>query len=516
MPTKPDQKPDEKPDNKPDEKFQPTQEKKCEDVFVYNNLTRNKELFKTITPGEVKFYSCGPTTYDFLHVGNGRALITGDLFHRTLLALGYKVTFVRNYTDVDDKIIDRANELHTDPIEHAAKFILECEKDLKHLNMLPPTFTPKVSETIPEIITIIEKLIENKTAYNVNGEILYHVPSFKKYGQLSKMDLEQLQHGKRVEVDSHKKNPADFVLWKPAKINEPSWDSPWGKGRPGWHIECSAMAFKFLGTTLDLHHGGVDLIFPHHENEMAQSEAAHGKEFCHYWCHNEFVNFAQEKMSKSLGNMVTIRQFVENYSGPVLRQIYLSSHYRTKVEWSQEIIERAIHEVERIHHFALELKHSGLKYETSLSDSNSVSVPKDIQEEYEKIYFEMKKDLADDFNTAGALGKFFSFIRLVRRHLSLQPKSLPIIVKDIFDFAKLSLGLIYDDAQGVLDQLQKFKKRENNSTITPEEIQGLIEQRAVFKSQKEFAKADAIRNELKSKGIILKDNPNGPTTWEFS
>ena len=235
-----------------------------QDFKIYNNLTRKKEVFKTVEPGKVKFYSCGPTTYDFLHIGNARALVVGDLFNRVLKAFGYDVTFVRNYTDVDDKIIDRAAKEGRDAIEHAALFVEECRKDMESLGMKPATHTPKVSETMPEIISMIEDIIKNGMGYVVDGEVFFEVPKFDGYGKLSKKDLDSLQHGVRVEVDSKKRNPSDFVLWKPAKAGEPSWDSPWGKGRPGWHIECSAMAKKFLGPTLDLHHGGVDLMFPHH------------------------------------------------------------------------------------------------------------------------------------------------------------------------------------------------------------------------------------------------------------
>jgi cysteinyl-tRNA synthetase len=312
------------------------------ELKIHNNLTRKKEVFKPIEDGKVKFYSCGPTTYDFLHIGNARALVVGDLFHRVLKSFGYDVTFVRNYTDVDDKIIDRAKELHRDPIEHAALFVKECESDMNSLGMMPATHTPKVSETMPEIIKMIEDIIKNGKAYVVDGEVFFNVPAFPTYGKLSKKDLDSLQHGIRVEVDNRKKHPSDFVLWKPAKSGEPAWDSPWGKGRPGWHIECSAMAKKFLGNTLDLHHGGVDLMFPHHENEIAQSEAANNCPFCNNWAHNEFLNFGSEKMSKSLGNVIKIRDFVQKYGGQVLRHILLSVHYRARLEWTDEVLNRAL------------------------------------------------------------------------------------------------------------------------------------------------------------------------------
>src|SRR5690606_5440696 len=370
-----------------------------QDFKIYNNLTRKKEVFKTVEPGKVKFYSCGPTTYDFLHIGNARTLVVGDLFNRVLSAFGYDVTFVRNYTDVDDKIIERANKEGRGAIEHAALFVEECRKDMESLGMKPATHTPKVSETMPEIISMIEDIIKNGMGYVVDGEVFFEVPKFDGYGKLSKKDLDSLQHGVRVEVDSKKRNPSDFVLWKPAKAGEPSWDSPWGKGRPGWHIECSAMAKKFLGPTLDLHHGGVDLMFPHHENEIAQSEAANGCPFCNTWAHNEFLNFGSEKMSKSLGNVVKIRDFVNKYGGQVLRHILLSVHYRARLEWSDEVITRAIEEIKRIHEFVV--------------DARSWNITRAGEEDQEiaKLFDKLKYELKNDFNSAGAMGHFFSMIR---------------------------------------------------------------------------------------------------------
>ncbi len=476
------------------------------ELKVHNNLTRQKEKFTTLNPGEVKFYSCGPTTYDFLHVGNARALVVGDLFHRILRALDYKVTFVRNYTDVDDKIIQRANELKVDALAHAQRFVEECERDMNSLGMLPATHTPKVSDTMPEIIQMIRDIIEKGAGYVVDGEVFFHVEKADHYGKLSKKDLEGLVHGQRVEVDPRKKHPSDFVLWKPAKAGEPSWQSPWGKGRPGWHIECSAMAKKFLGETLDLHHGGVDLMFPHHENEIAQSEAANGEKFCNCWAHNEFLNFGSEKMSKSLGNVVTIRKFIEKYSGQVLRQLLLSVHYRAKLDWTDEAIERALQDVQRIHEFALEL-----------AQRRGSPAPADakVQELVTKFKESFRNELANDFNSAGALGQFFSFLRDVRRDhfssLELSDGSLALI-RDAVAFANLALGHIHPEPAQLLKQLESFKGAGN---VDEAWIQGLIEERRQAKASKDWARADQIRDELKAKSIVLVDNKDGSVGWKM-
>lgn len=473
------------------------------ELKIHNNLTRKKEVFTSIEPGKVKFYSCGPTTYDFLHIGNARALVVGDLFNRVLKAFGYNVNFVRNYTDVDDKIIDRARELGRDPIAHAAIFVEECKKDMDSLGMIPATHTPKVSETMPEIIQMIQDIISNGKGYVVDGEVLFNVPSFPEYGKLSKKDLESLQHGIRVEVDQKKKNPADFVLWKPAKPGEPSWDSPWGKGRPGWHIECSAMAKKFLGKTLDLHHGGIDLMFPHHENEIAQSEAANNCPFCKQWAHNEFLNFGSEKMSKSLGNVVKIRDFVEKYGGQVLRHVLLSVHYRARLEWSDEVIQRALDEVKRIHEFVLESK--------NYKATNQGELDSEIGNCLDK----MKEELANDFNSAGAMGQYFSFLRYTKAHKdNLSDKSLKAI-HEVNQFVQDALGLINRDPEKVLAELKKHEQDTSSSGVDAAWIEALIEERKAAKSQKNWARADEIRKELASKSITLKDNPDGTTDWKL-
>ncbi len=481
------------------------------EIKLFNNLTRQKEIFNPITPNEVKFYSCGPTTYDFLHVGNARALVVGDLIHRVFKALGYKVNFVRNYTDVDDKIIDRANEMKSDAIEYAARFVRECEQDMKSLGMMPATHTPKVSETMPEIISMIEDLIKNGYGYVVNGEVLYDVPKFKDYGKLSKVQLESLQHGIRVEVEGHKKHPSDFVLWKPAKAGEPAWDSPWGKGRPGWHIECSAMSKKWLGKTIDLHHGGVDLQFPHHENEIAQSEAANGCKFCNNWVHNEFLNFGSEKMSKSLGNVVTIRKFVETYSGAILRHILLSVHYRSKLDWTEDSISKAIGEMERIHEFtaALELPLTVRPQIEGFDSQDIENVKKELQS--------IKEELANDFNVPGALGVFFGMIKDFNRISKVGlSKEYVSALKDAVEFMKLSTGLVHDNPKNILAELNHARKNlSGTSNTSDDEVEKLIAERKEARASKNWARSDEIRNRLNELGVVVKDNPDGTATWSY-
>ena len=473
------------------------------ELKIHNNLTRKKETFEPLEAGKVKFYSCGPTTYDFLHIGNARAFVVGDLFNRVLKSFGYDVTFVRNFTDVDDKIIARAKETGKDAIEFSAYWVEEVQKDMDSLGMRPPTHTPKVSETMPEIIQMIQDIIANGSGYVVNGEVLFSVPSFEGYGKLSKKDIDSLQHGIRVEVESHKKNPSDFVLWKPAKEGEASWDSPWGKGRPGWHIECSAMAKKFLGPTLDLHHGGIDLMFPHHENEIAQSEAANKCNFCNNWVHNEFLVFGSEKMSKSLGNVITIRKFVEAYGGQVLRHLLLSVHYRARMDWSDEVLQRGLDEVRRIHEFVIEAK------------SYKSTGPGECLPEIAKCLEKMMDELSNDFNSAGALGQYFTFLRFVKNAKDqLSDASLKQVHATNAFMAEV-LGLINANPESVLALFQKNEQDTSSSDIDADWIEGLIEERKQAKASKNWARADEIRNELTAKKVLLKDSPDGSTSWKI-
>ncbi|MBT3981216.1 MAG: cysteine--tRNA ligase [Bacteriovoracaceae bacterium] len=477
------------------------------ELKIFNNLTRKKEVFTPQDPKNVRYYSCGPTTYNFLHVGNARAAVVGDLFNRVLRALGFGVTFVRNFTDVDDKIIEAAAKRGIGAIEHAAEFVEECKKDYLSLGMMEPDFSPKVSETMPEIISMIEQIIENGFGYVIDGEVFYEVPKKADYGKLSKKKLDDLQHGKRVGVDEKKRNPADFVLWKPAKKGEPSWESPWGAGRPGWHIECSAMNRKILGDTIDLHHGGIDLMFPHHENEIAQSEAANSKQFCLYWAHNEFLNMGSEKMSKSLGNVITIRKFVETYGGQVLRQLLVGVHYRSVMEWTDEVVERAMSDVERIHEFVLELEKAGREGEAS----------EDVISKFEAIKPAMEKDLANDFNVPGALSHFFTMIRDLRREVLTKgtiPENLSVVIGEVINFSNHALGVIDPDPVSVLAGLQSTKKAlKGGGKFSDAEIEDLIRQRKQARADKNWSRADELRDIFKENGIVLKDRPDGTTTW---
>ncbi len=478
---------------------------------LYNTQKRKKELFVPNHPDKVGLYSCGPTTYDFLHVGNARALVVGDLINRVLKEFGYNVTFVRNFTDVDDKIIKRANERGIGAVEHAQEFINECLKDMEELEMIPATHTPKVSEHMQDIIDLVQSLIAKGHAYETEGEVFFHVPSFEGYGKLSKKDLDSLEHGIRVEVDQRKKHPSDFVLWKPSKEGEPAWDSPWGKGRPGWHIECSAMSKHYLGDTLDIHHGGVDLIFPHHENEIAQSEAANSCSYCNCWVHNEFLNFGTEKMSKSLGNVVTIRSFIEKFSGMILRNILLSAHYRSRLEWSDEVVKKAMQDVERIHQFVKDIKAADIRSEEA--DEKTLA---QIQDAYDKFRYE----LSNDINTSGAMAQFFSFLRDVRRDL-LKENTLPsntmIPIMDMIQLVQRTLGLIHDDPEQVLNRLQEIKKEMalEKGSLLPEEVEKLLEERKEARATKDWTTADKIRDTFQEKGIEVKDNPDGTTTWFY-
>ena len=485
----------------------------AQEIKIFNNLTRMKEIFQPITPGEVKFYSCGPTTYDLVHVGNARAFVVGDLIYRIFEQLGYKVSFVRNFTDVDDKIINRARELQIGALEHSARFVEECKQDMNSLGMRTPTFTPKVSESIPEIIAMIEQIIRNGFAYEIGGEVFFDVPRFQGYGKLSKKDLESLEHGIRVEVDSKKRHPSDFVLWKPEKTVGVSWDSPWGKGRPGWHIECSAMISKYLGETIDLHHGGVDLMFPHHENEIAQSEAAWGKPFANYWCHNEFLVFGSEKMSKSLGNVVTIRAFVEKFGGEVLRQLLSSVHYRSKMDWTDELIERSFNDVERIHQFVANFE---------AARKNAVADDGQLPAEIASVKEAMVNELANDFNVPGALGHFFSMIRwLNREYLGEKVKnnrmsnSLVAAVEEVLNFVENATGLVHRNYQAVLARLDEGRKNLKGTTLDAKSIEQLLEQRKQARNDKDWKRADAIRDQLKASGVVIKDNPDGTVSWSY-
>lgn len=451
---------------------------------VYNTLTRKKEEFIPMDTQNVKMYACGPTVYNFIHIGNARPLIVFDMLRRYMEFCGMKVKFVQNFTDVDDKIIRRANEEGISSTEVAEKYIAEFKKDAKGLNVREATVHPKATEHIEDIKEIVEKLVENGYAYESEGSVYYSTKKFKAYGKLSHQPLDELEAGARIDVSEHKKDPMDFALWKAAKPDEPYWESSWGNGRPGWHIECSAMAKKHLGGTIDLHCGGQDLIFPHHENEIAQSEAANCCEFAHYWMHNGFINVDNEKMSKSKGNFFTVRDVAKEFGYEPIRFMMLSVHYRSPMNYSIDVITQAKAALTRLYtcrenlDFALKNAKSG-----------------QMTDKYEKYIPMIKEQLDDDFNTAGAIGVLFDLVRDINTDANTgASKETLESAKKIYDTLLELFGFCYE------------KKQEDGDTA---EIEAMIAKRTEAKKLKNYAEADAIRDELRSMGIILEDTPQG-------
>ena len=458
---------------------------------IYNTLTRKKEEFVPITPGEVKMYSCGPTVYNYFHIGNARPFIMFDLMRRYLEYRGYKVTFVQNFTDIDDKVIKKANEENTTYDKIADRYIAEYFVDSKGLGIKPATVHPKATENIPELLDLVSTLVDKGYAYEANGDVYFRTRAFKEYGKLSHQPLEDLEAGARIDVCEHKEDPMDFALWKAAKPGEPSWDSPWGKGRPGWHIECSAMARKYLGETIDIHSGGVDLCFPHHENEIAQSECANGKPFAHYWMHNAFLNVDNQKMSKSLGNFFTVRDAAKVYGYDAIRFFMVSAHYRTPINYSQESLEQAQASLARINaaisnlRFLSEKAADGEMTEKEKSSAASLG-------DYNKRFCDA---MDDDLNSADAVSVIFELVR--------EANTVSGEKNVTKAYAARALAMI-DELCGVLGICQGGE--EDN---VDQEIEELISKRQEARKAKNFAEADRIRDELKAKGIILEDTPQG-------
>jgi cysteinyl-tRNA synthetase len=489
-------------------------------VQVYNSLTKKKEEFIPLEKGKVSMYVCGITAYDRAHIGHARAALVFDIIYRFLRYLGYEVTYVRNYTDVDDKIIKRANQEGVSCQEIAERYIKEYAEDMQNLGMERPTYEPRATAHIPQIIELIKKLMAKGFAYQMNGDVYFAVEKFGGYGKLSGRSLEEMRAGARVEVDERKNNPLDFALWKASKPGEPSWDSPWGKGRPGWHIECSAMSQCYLGETFDIHGGGQDLIFPHHENEIAQSEAASGKPFVRYWLHNGFVNINKEKMSKSLGNILPIRDLLQTYEGEVVRLFLLSTHYRSPVDFSLASMTEARLSLDRFYATLHEIeKITGGQDAYPLPPLSSLSLP--LRELHEKITQTKEKFLAamaDDFNTALALGYLHELIRSLNRGLT-QKNLLPdAAALSIFQMGRrtiLEIGRILGLCQ--MDPVVYFarqKKRFLESRgLKEEEISSLIAQRDAARQSRNWALADQLRAQAVQWGIILEDGPTG-TTWK--
>lgn len=458
---------------------------------IYNTLTRRKEEFVPIKEGEAKIYACGPTVYNYIHIGNARPICVFDIFRRYLEYRGYKVTFVQNFTDIDDNIINKANETGSDYLAVSEKFIAEYKKDAEGLNIREATVHPRATENMDEIIDMIQTLIDKGYAYAVeNGDVYFRPNMFAEYGKLSHQPLEDLEAGARINIGEMKENPMDFALWKGAKPGEPAWETPWGKGRPGWHIECSSMARRYLGETIDIHCGGQDLIFPHHENEIAQSECCNGAPFAHYWMHNGYINVDNRKMSKSLGNFFTVRDVAEKYGYEPIRYLMVSSHYRTPINYSVDIIEQCKSALDRLYNC--------LEALTSISQ-NAVSEEKDGEDKIKELLLTHKTDfinaMDDDLNTADAISALFELARDINTNINVQTSPS----KELCDFA-LSL---YKELADVLGLLY------NDRTSVDDEIQLLIDKRNEARKNKDWATADKIRDELKARNITIKDTPQG-------
>ena len=453
---------------------------------IFNTLTRNKDEFVPINEGEVKIYACGPTVYNYIHIGNARPLCVFDVLRRYFEWRGYKVNFVQNFTDIDDKLINKANAEGITVPEVAERYIEEFWTDAKGLNVREATVHPRATENIEQIQGIISSLIDNGYAYTAGGDVYYRAKKFETYGKLSHQPLEDLAAGASERVDSGdiKEDPMDFCLWKGAKPGEPFWESPWGNGRPGWHIECSAMAGRYLGKTIDIHCGGLDLIFPHHENEIAQSEAANGCDFAHYWMHNGFIKVDNHKMSKSLNNFFTVRDVADKFGYEPIRYFLISSQYRSPINYSVDIIEQAKNSLERLYNcrdnidFALKNAEDGGE------------IPSFIEERKNEFILAME----DDLNTADALAAIFMLVRDINSAIASGAKKKEIeAFADIFDQLTGVLGLVYNRKTDDLDS----------------EIEALIEQRTNARKNKDFKTADEIRDKLKDMGIILEDTPQG-------
>ncbi len=470
---------------------------------VYNTLTRQKEEFSPLTPGKIGIYVCGITAYDYCHMGHARSAIVFDVIVKYLRYLGYDVTYVRNFTDVDDKIIRRANEEGKSATEIAEFYIKAFYEDMDALGVARADIEPRATEHISEMIALIGRLLEKGYAYVAEGDVYFSVEKFPRYGQLSKRNLEEMMAGARVEVDPKKRHPLDFALWKAAKPGEPWWESPWGKGRPGWHLECSAMSMKYLGETFDIHGGGQDLIFPHHENEIAQSEAATGKPFVRYWVHHGFLTINQEKMSKSLGNFFTIREVIAKYHPEAIRLFFLNHHYRSPVDFSDAALEEATNALEKVYLTFKRIQERGGEIKNPPPDEALKEEP--LYQEITNVEESFKEAMNDDFNTALALGHIFGGIKAINVYLQ-QPE----VNKGLLGWvaAKLKslggiLGIFQCDPADFLTQ---------GVSLSKEEIEALIAERAKARKRRDFKTADAIRDRLREAGVILEDTPTG-TTW---
>ncbi len=486
---------------------------------VYNTLSGKKEEFQPLVPGKVGMYVCGVTVYDYCHIGHARANIVFDIVYRYLQYSNYDVTYVRNYTDVDDKIIARANQLGISSQELSEKFIQAFDEDMAALGLRKPTHEPKATAYMAQIITLVERLIDKGLAYESAGDVYYSVEKFSSYLKLSKRNMEEMLAGARITAGEQKRNPMDFALWKTAKPKEPSWESPWGAGRPGWHIECSAMSSSLLGTTFDIHGGGRDLIFPHHENEIAQSEGATDKPFVKYWLHNGFVNVNQEKMSKSLGNFFTIRDILKNYDPEVVRFFILSAHYRSPIDFSDQNLDESRTGLSRFYEALAQLEK---KLATRVDgDTEQGQMAEALTEPVEKLVRldeRFRSAMDDDFNTALAIGHMFDAVRAINRILAeenlLHGSLSAILSKAHDDLLRLGdvLGILGSNPATWLDHCAREGLAD--SGLNGAEIEALIAERREARARRDFARADQIRDELAAKGVLLLDGPEG-TTWKM-
>jgi cysteinyl-tRNA synthetase len=459
---------------------------------IFNTLSDEKEIFTPLTPEKVRMYVCGVTVYDSAHLGHCRFLLTFDVIYRYLKFAGYDVSYVRNFTDVDDKIIKRAKDEQVNCAAITDRYIAEFNNDTAALGLLPPAIEPRATQHIGEIVEIIKQLERKELAYRVDGDVYYAVVGFPKYGQLSRKKIDELEAGARVEVDERKRSPLDFALWKSSKPGEPTWESPWGPGRPGWHIECSAMSTKYLGQPFDIHGGGRDLIFPHHENEIAQSEGASGQPLARYWLHNGFLNINQEKMSKSLGNFFTIREILAEFDAAALRHYFLSSHYRSPMDFSKEGLEEAGRAVDRIHETVERIGRA------MRSDAEADGA----------LMKSFRQEMDDDFNTPRALALIFEELRALNRLLDeKKPKGLEARAAALRRMCA-TLGLLYD---GYFER--KKQRWLSRAGITREKIEEQIARREQARKNKGWGEADQIRKELQAVGVILEDTSEG-AVWK--
>lgn len=488
-------------------------------LVLTNSLTKKKEPFVPIHPNQVKMYVCGPTVYNFVHIGNARVFVFYDVLERYLKFLGYQVERVMNFTDVDDKIIIKAKEEKTDSLTISERYIEAFLTDMEALRVTPPKTAPKVTDHIAEIIKLIEGLIANNAAYvATDGEVFFSVRSFKDYGKLSGKNIDDLISGARIKTDEKKRDPLDFSLWKPQKNStEPTWDSPWGKGRPGWHIECSAMSMKYLGQSFDIHGGGMDLIHPHHENEIAQSEALTHKPFAKYWIHSNMLTFNAEKMSKSLGNIMLTKDFIKKYSGEVLRCFLLSGHYRSTIDYS----EQHIREVQSaLHRFYTALAKAEVAIKAAPVDTVKPSPEEEKVAQFGKEFdAKWKEALNEDFNTAKTIGLVFEYVRLLNAYIDkkgFKPtnQTQTICQQFVQNFQKLSqiLNIFGEQPSQFLTQLRHSVLEERDIKVN--EIEDKIRLRTEARTKKDFATSDNIRNEMLAQGVELRDFPTG-TEWDI-